>query len=286
MPEWPFVDGRLYSRADIHKAYGGQERGGIATPAHHPLVLAFTGSEGSKHGYSDERLADGSWRYFGEGQSGDMVLKRGNLAIAHHSTSGRDLLLFQTTGKGKPVRFLGQFICGAYDVEDAPDRDGFRRKAIVFNLVPFQAAREQTDLTRPQVANDPTAFENLRRLAYAAAQSPGKQTKQRSVYERSTIIRDYALARASGECECCGADAPFTTSDGLPFLEVHHLRRLTDGGPDSPDGVAALCPNCHRELHYGVHGVEKNAQLRHLIAQVERRTFAEIFPGLKAGRAT
>ncbi|MFC1652495.1 HNH endonuclease [Planctomycetota bacterium] len=35
------------------------------------------------------------------------------------------------------------------------------------------------------------------------------------------------------------------------FLEVHHLFRLADDGPDIPDNVAAICPNCHRELHYG-----------------------------------
>ncbi|TDA69847.1 HNH endonuclease signature motif containing protein, partial [Halomonas marinisediminis] len=35
-----------------------------------------------------------------------------------------------------------------------------------------------------------------------------------------------------------------------PFLEVHHLIRLKDGGPDTVENCAALCPNCHRKLHY------------------------------------
>ena len=38
---------------------------------------------------------------------------------------------------------------------------------------------------------------------------------------------------------------------GVPLLETHHVRRLVDKGPDTTDNVAALCPNCHRELHYG-----------------------------------
>ncbi len=38
--------------------------------------------------------------------------------------------------------------------------------------------------------------------------------------------------------------------DGTPFLEVHHLTRLKDNGPDTVENCAALCPNCHRKLHH------------------------------------
>ena len=69
--------------------------------------------------------------------------------------------------------------------------------------------------------------------------------------ERSDSIRVYALARADGICEACGAAAPFKKPDGTPYLEVHHIRRLSDGGPDSPEWVAAICPNCHRRAHFG-----------------------------------
>ena len=41
----------------------------------------------------------------------------------------------------------------------------------------------------------------------------------------------------------CGAAAPFTTKEGLPYLEAHHIRRLTDGGPDDPRWVAGVGPN-------------------------------------------
>jgi 5-methylcytosine-specific restriction enzyme A len=39
--------------------------------------------------------------------------------------------------------------------------------------------------------------------------------------------------------------------DGTPFLEVHHLRTLADGGSDRVSNAVALCPNCHRQMHYG-----------------------------------
>jgi Predicted restriction endonuclease len=35
----------------------------------------------------------------------------------------------------------------------------------------------------------------------------------------------------------------------IPFLEVHHIVPLYDGGADTLDNCAALCPNCHRAIH-------------------------------------
>jgi hypothetical protein len=70
---WGFEIGRVYNRrADIHARFGGQQQGGILTPAHHPLVIIITGEEGLEHGYADRRRADGVFEYFGEGQVGDM----------------------------------------------------------------------------------------------------------------------------------------------------------------------------------------------------------------------
>lgn len=62
-----------------------------------------------------------------------------------------------------------------------------------------------------------------------------------------------ALDRANGICERCSCEAPFIRrSDGTRYLEVHHKVRLADGGEDTIENALALCPNCHRELHYGL----------------------------------
>ncbi|WP_442870450.1 HNH endonuclease [Aneurinibacillus sp. Ricciae_BoGa-3] len=39
------------------------------------------------------------------------------------------------------------------------------------------------------------------------------------------------------------------------------MRRLSDGGPDNPEHLAAICPNCHIEAHYGQnqHTLTKNS---------------------------
>ncbi|MCM7737031.1 HNH endonuclease [Enterobacter hormaechei] len=54
------------------------------------------------------------------------------------------------------------------------------------------------------------------------------------------------------KCQSCKSDAPFLKVDGTPFLEVHHIEWLSNGGEDSVENAIALCPNCHRQAHYGV----------------------------------
>jgi len=46
-------------------------------------------------------------------------------------------------------------------------------------------------------------------------------------------------------------EAPFKKTDGDPYLEVHHIKQLAKGGPDTAMNAVALCPNCHKEAHYG-----------------------------------
>ena len=98
---WGFEIGRIYNRrGDIHSRFGGQQQGGIITPAQHPMVIIITGEEGLEHGYADRYRADGVFEYFGEGQLGDMRLRAGNRAIAEHSAQGKALLLFRRTPEG------------------------------------------------------------------------------------------------------------------------------------------------------------------------------------------
>ena len=61
---------------------------------------------------------------------------------------------------------------------------------------------------------------------------------------------------------------PFETKSG-PYLEVHHLTRLADGGADLPQNVIALCPTCHRKAHYSLDYLEFNNQLINKVATIE-----------------
>lgn len=71
-------------------------------------------------------------------------------------------------------------------------------------------------------------------------------------YRRNPDVVAEIMARANGKCERCGSDAPFIRAkDGSPFLEAHHWKPLAEGGEDTVRNAGALCPNCHRELHFG-----------------------------------
>jgi 5-methylcytosine-specific restriction protein A len=281
--QWPFIPGRLYNRhRDIHERFGGQQRGGISTPQNAPGVFIFTGAAGAQHGYADSWQPDGSFHYCGEGQSGDMRLIRGNRAIASHAGLSRDLLLFETTGKGRPVRYVGQFVCAGWFKERLPDTNGLMRDALIFKLVPLAASSEALSEAVPEQPKSLDEFKKLRMRAYAAAKAPSDVAPKSAVtsyFVRSQVIRDYALARAGGNCEHCGSAAPFETSAGTPFLEVHHIERLTDGGPDSPSAVAALCPNCHREAHLGKAATKIKEKLKDLVRGIEKMTAADLSLG-------
>lgn len=86
-----------------------------------------------------------------------------------------------------------------------------------------------------------------------------------ATFDRDPLVVAIAQARANGACEVPNCQHPiFLSSDGLPFLEVHHIEPLFLGGPDTPDNVAALCPSHHREVHHGIGGQHINAALSSL----------------------
>lgn len=87
------------------------------------------------------------------------------------------------------------------------------------------------------------------------------------VYDRREDVRRSVLMRAGGRCEWCGG-AGFKTVNGLIYLETHHVVPLSEGGTDSANNVVAVCPNHHREAHYG----ETRKQMRTQLLLIADRT--------------
>ena len=82
---------------------------------------------------------------------------------------------------------------------------------------------------------------------------PEKITIQSTGFKRNQFVVIETLERANGVCDLCKKNAPFLRiKDEAPFLEVHHVNPLADGGKDTLDNTVALCPNCHREAHLGI----------------------------------
>jgi len=248
------VGKEYHRRTDLHEKYGGQRQGGISTPQNYPFIFIFTSDSGEQHGYKDEFI-DGLFWYTGEGQVGDMEMIKGNKAILNHVETGKKIHVFEYTRKAF-VRYVGAAECLGYKEQIRPDREGNERKVFVFQLdIDSTPANQGTieppksrEIKEPKGSKKPTLTE-LRKSALAVPKNQTKEEKARVAYQRAEAIKKYVLARANGVCEGCEQPAPFMTSKG-PYLECHHLYRLADGGPDHPDNVIALCPNCHRAAHH------------------------------------
>lgn len=124
----------------------------------------------------------------------------------------------------------------------------------------FETVRdEHVDLEKSQsdfddaVARAMADSSDNRRARLKSAPKKARAYKQVvRVFVRNPDVVAEALFLAKGRCERCLAKAPFTRrSNGEPFLEVHHVVPLADGGDDSLENVMALCPNCHRFEHHG-----------------------------------
>jgi hypothetical protein len=68
----------------------GRASGRKVTPAGQPFIFLITGESGAVYGYEDGWENDGTFRYYGEGQVGEMQFVRGNTAIRDHSHNGKD----------------------------------------------------------------------------------------------------------------------------------------------------------------------------------------------------
>ncbi|MEI7795746.1 MAG: HNH endonuclease [Methylococcaceae bacterium] len=78
---------------------------------------------------------------------------------------------------------------------------------------------------------------------------PKKTEVTSTVYDRNPLVVALAKKLAGGKCQLCKCDAPFENENGVPYLEVHHVKWLSQGGADCIENAVALCPNCHRKMH-------------------------------------
>lgn len=267
----------VYDRkTEIHGPFGGSHQSGIAPSSTFPAIFIFTGESGEQHGYADRwENGENTCLYTGEGQIGPMTLTKGNLAIAEHARTGKSLHLFQSVARGKGHRYRGEFVCEDFDTEKQPDQTGALRDAIVFRLTRVEAVPDgdqSLSLENSETLQPQDSLKAAREAALAVTQrapSTSSQGTARNIYQRSRVVAHYVLMRAAGTCESCEKPAPFNKHDGSPYLEPHHTNRVSDGGLDHPQYVAAICPNCHREIHSGRDGAEKNQALAQKIRSYE-----------------
>ncbi|MEO5923149.1 MAG: HNH endonuclease [Bryobacteraceae bacterium] len=92
--------------------------------------------------------------------------------------------------------------------------------------------------------NDANAIDDI------GADVPVRVRSEGWSYSRDQRVREEVLRRAQGKCEFCGA-LGFVMPNGAQYLESHHVIALANDGEDRMTNVIALCPNDHREAHFG-----------------------------------
>jgi 5-methylcytosine-specific restriction protein A len=146
--------------------------------------------------------------------------------------------------------------------------------ASIWRVVEPLLAEELPDVAGP-TEDLPEVWRRAARMTWISPGSPppvGQQRPERGSTEVARFVRDPAVvawvsAQARGCCEGCGGRAPFISAAGAPYLEVHHVRRLADGGSDTVTNAVALCPNCHRRCH---HCADPDAERTALYERVDR----------------
>jgi 5-methylcytosine-specific restriction enzyme A len=271
----PFEVGALYNRRqEIHGLLGGQMQGGISTPAGSPFVILFTGEAGSQHGYRDhweEEDGENILHYYGEGQAGDMQDSRGNRAIREHLQHNRRLLIFQSLGKSRPYRFLGEFrFIHAYEEHGVPDTKGSLRKAIVFKLKPVE-----DDFNPFQKAIADSILPEIDLSATVSQQVQEIRVKQ-SLFKRR-------LLNVEKQCRLTGvAD--------LRFLRASHIKPWSKctSGNERVDGANGLLLTPHADLLFdrGWITFEDNGALvrsSHLPSEVTSQIGLDLTNGRRCG---
>lgn len=123
---------------------------------------------------------------------------------------------------------------------------------------------------------EPNQAENLNAIDDIGTDEPDRAKASGWTYDRDPEIRAAVMRRAEGKCEFCG-ELGFSRSGGGRYLECHHIIALAKDGADRMTNVIALCPNHHREAHFGERqaALEKEMIQKVIILEGQKKRLGE-----------
>lgn len=208
--------------------------GGYPDDEDHGDVIIYTG-----HGGRDRSTGK---------QISDQTLTRQNLALAVSSTRGLPVRV--TRGDRHKSQYspsIGYRYEGLYRVVrywQDESREGY-------TIIRFQL--EQTEYHTPIPPDDLTL------------ESRGSAEPERVLSTVQRIVRDTQIAKDikalhDYTCQACGLRLNVPSG---PYAEAAHIRPLGSPhkGPDTPDNILCLCPNCHVLFDYGSISVDYEMRL-------------------------
>ncbi len=200
-------------------------------------------------------------------RNGDTFRRRVDATIT--DTSHRRLRFY--------LKLLAEFGIVTLSEETVTVGDGSKLERLVHGtLQPTMTTRQSSAPTADPEAFNKTVDELLARESpvikppYRAA-SPAKSLSVTSeVFARDPEVKAYVVQQCDFKCELCDQGAPFVNKDQIPFLELHHVKHLAEGGSDRVHNAVALCPNCHRAIHYSHKRAALKESLYSKVSRLER----------------
>jgi 5-methylcytosine-specific restriction protein A len=222
-------------------------------------------SDNTKGLYEDKWVGD-VLLYTGMGKSGDQELNfMQNRTLAESNSNGVEIHLFEVM-KASEYTYRGPVFLyeNPYSAQQVGD-DGNLRSVWIF---PIKLKSGQIIISEKQIeaqfqeklrfAKRMSDSELFRHAIEAQSAQVSTRTTSSTTYIRNAFVSEFAKRRANGYCQLCKQAAPFFDSKLMPFLEMHHVIWLSNGGPDIITNAVALCPNCHRKMH--VLNIEKDVE--------------------------
>lgn len=252
--------GMTLTNNELHDYFKVGNSGGMRKSKTHECLVLIC--DHSKSLYDDKWDENDVLHYTGMGSKGEQSFQYAqNKTVTNSAINNIPLYLFERFDGNQSYKFHG--IC---ELATAPytaqqfDIDKKMRKVCIFPLKLKSGAPqafneveiESSVSTKKKLAKKFTNKElaELENEVNTTNKPKNKNTTRKvKAHERSQLVVEYALRRADGVCQLCNDDAPFSKKNGDPYLEVHHVIWLAQGGADSWNNVAALCPNCHRKVH-------------------------------------
>lgn len=252
------IIGENYTNEQITTIFRVGNMGGMRKSNTKNALVLISFHSGKDQLYNDYWKEDTLY-YTGMGQNGDQDINFAqNKTLAESKTNGVTVYLFEMFQE-QVYKYRGIVeLTGGPFLKEELDANGNPRKVWKFPLkliTPNYLSENEINTlinTLQEETNKKLKKNWPSELISYVDSIPGDVsvlTTLKKTYIRNPIIAIYAKIRADGVCELCGENAPFRV-DGKPFLESHHIIPLSEGGKDSIDNVTALCPNCHRKVHY------------------------------------
>lgn len=120
------------------------------------------------------------------------------------------------------------------------------------NYLTTDEEQDEQILARYRAIDTADLLQRIQQISRTAIVTPAENRERNGTLV--SLLKSYYLSRFAEnqmlKCECCGEET-FITSAGEPYIEFHHLIPFNIAyGPDHYLNLFALCPSCHRKIHF------------------------------------